>query len=88
MKRLVFSTFSLFLALSQTSGAEEPLTLEAFLAQVKAENLGLKVESAKADAASARAVGLNIPPPMAGYIDMKMDDGSSAWLPVIWSRSL
>lgn len=75
---MVFSTFSLFLALSQTSGAEEPLTLEAFLAQVKAENLGLKVESAKADAASARAVGLNIPPPMAGYIDMKMDDGSSA----------
>lgn len=56
--------------------AQDALTLDSFLAQVKAQNLGLKVESAKVEAASARAVGINLPPPMVGYIQMNEDGGS------------
>lgn len=78
MKQLVCSTFVLFLIVGQQLKAEEALTLESFLAQVKEQNLDLKVESAKVDAANARAIGLSIPPPTAGYIDMKMADGTSA----------
>jgi outer membrane protein TolC len=75
MKRLALPLFALMVLLTNRALAEEPLALESFLAQVKTQNLGLKVESAKADAASARAVGLNIPPPMAGIIQMNEDGG-------------
>jgi len=77
MKRIVAPIVCLLL-LNQSALAEEPITLESFLIQVKAQNLGLKVETAKADAASARAVGINIPPPMVGINRMNMADGSSA----------
>jgi len=77
MKRIASFILSLLL-LSHTAIAEEPLTLDSFLAQVKAQNLGLKVESAKADAAEARAAGIKLPPPMVGLNRMSMADGSSA----------
>lgn len=77
MKRIAAPIVCL-LILSQPAFAEEPITLESFLIKVKAQNLGLKVEAAKADAASARAVGVNIPPPMVGLNRMSMADGSSA----------
>lgn len=57
--------------------AEEALTLDGFLAQVRAQNLGLKVEAAKRDSASARAVGLNLPAPMVGLIQMNEKGGGS-----------
>lgn len=77
MKRIVAPILSL-LFLSHSALAEEVLTLDSFLAQVKAQNLGLKVEAAKADAAEARAAGIKLPPPMVGLNRMNMADGSSA----------
>lgn len=77
MKRIAASILSLFL-LSQSVIAEELLTLGSFLSQVKMQNLGLKVEAAKADAAEARAAGVKLPPPMVGFNRMNMAGGSSA----------
>ena len=77
MKRILAFTIC-FLALYPPAFAQESLTLDSFLSQVKSQNLGLKVEAAKADAASARAVGVNLPPPMVGINRMNMDDGSTA----------
>lgn len=77
MKRIAASILSLFL-LSQSVIAEELLTLGSFLSQVKMQNLGLKVEAAKADAAEARAAGIKLPPPMVGFNRMNMAGGSSA----------
>lgn len=58
--------------------ADETLTLDNFLSKVREQNLGLKVEAAKADAANAKAVGFDIPPPMVGLTQMKMQGGDSA----------
>jgi outer membrane protein TolC len=66
------------LVLSHGALAQESLTLDAFLMQVKQRNLELKVESAKADAAESRATGIKLPPPMVGINRMNMADGSSA----------
>lgn len=77
MKRIAAFTICL-LVLDLPAFAQESLTLDSFLSQVRSQNLGLKVESAKADAASARAVGVNLPPPMVGINRMNMDDGSTA----------
>lgn len=77
MKRFATPILSLLL-LSHAALAEESLALDSFLAQVKAQNLELKVESAKADAAEARAAGIKLPPPMVGVNRMNMEDGSSA----------
>ncbi|MGE4130539.1 MAG: TolC family protein [Bdellovibrionales bacterium] len=76
MKRLGFLMIALLVAPGAKVLAQDALTLDSFLAQVKAQNLGLKVESAKVEAASARAVGINLPPPMVGYIQMNEDGGS------------
>lgn len=63
MKRIVSFILGLFLC-SQAAIADELLTLDSFLLQVRAQNLGLKVEAAKSDAAASRAAGIKIPPPM------------------------
>lgn len=76
--RRTAALFPFLLLLSYAARAEETLTQESFLAQVKAQNLGIKVEAAKTDAAEARGAGINLPPPMAGINRMKMEDGSSA----------
>lgn len=77
MKRILAFIICL-LVLDVPAFAQESLTLDSFLSQVRSQNLGLKVESAKADAASARAAGVNLPPPMVGINRMNMDDGSTA----------
>lgn len=58
--------------------AQEQLTLESILAQAREKNLALKVETAKLEAARANARGLNIPPPMLGYMKFTDQSGSSA----------
>ena len=77
MKRIVSFILGLLL-FSHAAIADELLTLESFLLQVRAQNLGLKVEAAKSDAAASRAAGIKIPPPMVGLNRMNMADGSSA----------
>lgn len=77
MKRLGLLMIALLVAPGAKVLAQDALTLDLFLAQVRAQNLGLKVESAKVEAASARAVGINLPPPMVGYIQMNENGGSS-----------
>ncbi len=72
--------FALIILLILFSGpvlAQETLSLDSFLNQVRAKNLGLKVESAKADAADARSAGFKLPPPMVGVIQMNEDGGGS-----------
>lgn len=58
--------------------AQESLTLEGFLSEVRSRNLGLKVESTKTDAAKARAVGFSLPAPTIGLIQMNEDVGKAA----------
>ena len=58
--------------------AQERMSLEKFLKLVQEKNLDLKVDAAKSDAASARAIGVNIPPPVVSFNHMKMDMGDSA----------
>lgn len=58
--------------------AEQILTLDGFLAQVRDQNLGLKVEAAKTQAMEAKAVGFSLPAPMVGFNKMDMQDGSSS----------
>lgn len=77
MNRIALFTIMFVCLLNRPVLAQETLTLESFLEQVKAQNLSLKVESAKVDAADARAVGLNLPPPMAGVIQMNEAGGGS-----------
>lgn len=77
MKRLGLLMIALLVAPGAKVLAQDALTLDLFLAQVRAQNLGLKVESAKVEAASARAVGINLPPPLVGYIQMNENGGSS-----------
>lgn len=68
---------TLLLSYMQSAYAQDVLTLDGFLSQVRAQNLELKVEVAKKEAANARASGLKLPPPMVNIIQMKERDGSS-----------
>ncbi|MGE3680189.1 MAG: TolC family protein [Bdellovibrionales bacterium] len=78
MKRTV-CIFSILLFVSPLAAfAQERMSLEAFLNKVREQNLDLKVESAKSEAAQANAVGLAIPPPMAGVSQMREDTGNTA----------
>lgn len=58
--------------------ANERLSYEYFLSAALSQNLGLKIESAKSEAAQANAKSFNIPPPMVGYMRMRDQSGSSA----------
>lgn len=60
------------------SEAQERLSLQKFLALAQEKNLDLKVDLAKSEAARARAIGINIPPPMVSLDRMKMDSGMTA----------
>jgi outer membrane protein TolC len=68
--------FALLIALPTL--AQERLTFDEFLNQALAQNLQLKIESAKSQATHANAKALNIPPPMVGYMSMTDQSGSSA----------
>ena len=63
---------------SGTALAGERMTFDAFLTKVNDQNLGLKIEAAKAEASRENAKGLSIPPPMVGYVRMTDQSGSSA----------
>lgn len=55
---------------------DQRLTLDQFLNEVRSQNLSLKAESATTHAAQSAAVGLLIPPPMAGITQMNDINGS------------
>lgn len=76
MKQLHFVSLIVFSTL--TASAETKMSLDDFLKAVRAENLSLKTETAKEDAASARATGIALPPPMVGAIQMKEKSGDTA----------
>ena len=55
--------------------ANDTMSLKAFLEKVREQNLDLKIEAAKSNAADAKAMGIHIPPPMAAVTQMKEDNG-------------
>lgn len=65
------------LLLAPLSFAAEQVSLSSYLTKVRENNLGLKIEGSKANAADARSTGLAIPPPMIAYAQMKDDAGTS-----------
>ena len=65
---------SIFFALD--ASAQERMGLSTFLDKVRVQNLGLKVEGSKSEAANAKTIGLAIPTPMIGVSRMK-DDASN-----------
>lgn len=58
--------------------AKDELSFEQFLKAALEQNLDLKIEAAKSSASQSSAGGLNIPPPMVGYMRMTDQSGSSA----------
>lgn len=58
--------------------AQEKMSLTTYLAKVRDENLDLKSETAKAQSAEAKSIGLALPPPMVGINQMKEDSGITA----------
>lgn len=58
--------------------AQERMSLDSFLQKVRTENLSIKIETLKADAASAKSAGVQIPPPMVSVNQMNMDTGDTA----------
>lgn len=75
MKHLIFLLPFLFIGVK--TQAQETMSLVGYLNKVRAENLDLKIESSKSDAAGANSVGLAIPPPMIGVNLMNMDSGNT-----------
>ena len=73
-----FPLIPLFLILAVPAMAQEQLSFEQFLNAALNQNLGLKIESAKSEAAQSNAKSLNIPPPLVGYMRMRDQSGSSA----------
>lgn len=66
-----------FLTVNLLTHADEVLSLEDFIHQVREQNLRLKAESAKTDAMDAKAIGVNLPPPMVGIVQMTMKEDRS-----------
>lgn len=64
--------------LSLSTAAETKLSLDDFLRTVKSENLNLRTEVAKEEAADAKATGIDLPPPMIGAIQMKEKNRDTA----------
>ena len=62
----------------QLAFSQERINLDQYLKSVGEQNLSLKIESAKLNAAQENARGLTIPPPMVGYMRMQDQSGSSA----------
>jgi len=75
MRRVLFIVF---LFSFHPVWAQGRMTLDQFLTLAHQQNLDIKIERAKADAASSKSSGLNIPPPVVGVSQMKEQDGSTA----------
>lgn len=67
-----------FFIIPQALMAQERMSLDSFLQKVRTENLSIKIETLKADAASAKSAGVQIPPPMVSVNQMNMDTGDTA----------
>lgn len=70
--------FVLSVLIAPMAHAGDTLSYDRFLTTVLEKNLDLKIESAKSSAAESNAGGLNIPPPMVGYVKMRDQSGGSA----------
>ncbi len=70
--------FLLLSAIISQSAYAEKLSLVAFLERTRAQNLDLKIEAARSDAADAKSIGINLPPPMVGINEMKESNGNKA----------
>lgn len=57
--------------------AQSKVSLKDFLERIENQNLDIKIESSKADAAKSRAIGVKIPEPMVGAIQMTDQSGST-----------
>ncbi len=55
----------------------ETMTLEEYLSKATTENLDLKIDSAKSEAADSKAIGVIIPPPMIGLTQFRESSGSA-----------
>jgi outer membrane protein TolC len=67
----------ILLILCSAGNAAETLSLEDFLKDVSQHNLSLKVNAAENEAAEAKAVGVDIPPPMVAVTQMRDQSGSA-----------
>lgn len=71
----ISALFILSLSLASNVYANEQVSLPQFLKMIQEQNLDLKVDQAKLEAAQARSKGLSIPPPMVSFNQMTMDSG-------------
>lgn len=69
--------FFIIISVSFSVHAEDHLSLDNFLGEVRKENLSLKVSSAQTEAAKANAVGVNLPPPMVALTQMQDQSGQA-----------
>jgi outer membrane protein TolC len=76
--RLQFVAFALMVLIPLTAATDEKLTYKAFLKAAIAQNLSLKIEAAKSEAARENSKRLSVPPPMISYMKMTETNGSSA----------
>ncbi|MEQ1665214.1 MAG: hypothetical protein ABL927_07565, partial [Bdellovibrionales bacterium] len=53
------------------------MTLSEFIVAARDKNLDFKIEKSKLESAQALSVGVNVPPPMVGFITMQPDTGVS-----------
>ncbi len=74
MKTILY--FSILLAFP--TAFAETMTLEDFLSKATTENLDLKIDNAKSEAADSKSIGVNIPPPMVGITQFRENPGSTA----------
>lgn len=74
----ILGLFVISLLFTSKLYAQEQLALPQFLKMIQEQNLDLKVDQAKLEAAQARSKGLSIPPPMVSFNQMTMDSGMKA----------
>ena len=60
------------------AAANEPISLNAYINEVGAENLTLKANEATIEAANAKSDGFKLPDPIIGYIQMQDKSGSAS----------
>lgn len=72
LRLLIACTLSL---MSPELLAQEKVSLKDFLERIQNQNLDIKIASAKTGAAKSRAVGLKVPEPMVGAIQMTDQSG-------------
>lgn len=70
--------FILLSCMSVNLFAQGEVKLSQFLKMIQEQNLDLKVDQAKLEAAQAKSQGLSIPPPMVSFNQMTMDSGMKA----------